>query len=115
MSIILYVHEIIFFTVFSPWMCIANINPTSITIFWKFNALNVNNYTYKVAWERFDSEECPIKHRGNITTNGTTTYAIQDLEEYSEYNISVRPVGHATEVAKIVETKQAGQNKIASK
>ena len=46
--------------------------------------------SYEVMWQRDTSGECPNEDEGSATiTDGSTSYTITELEEYSNYDITV--------------------------
>ena len=64
-------------------------------------------------WQRDTSGECPEQDEGNTTiTNGSTSYTITDLEEYSTYMITLTTVnffGDATRNTTVALTQEAGK------
>ena len=63
-------------------------------------------------WQRDTSGECPEQDEGNTTiTNGTTSYTITDLEEYSTYTITLTAVNffsNATSNTTVALTQASG-------
>ena len=46
--------------------------------------------SYEVMWQRDTSGECPNEDEGSATiTDGSTSYTITELEEYSSYIVTV--------------------------
>ena len=72
----------------APSLVIVNISTdTTLSISWTSGGSLVK--TYEVMWMR-DTSECPGVDMGRATiSNGSTIYNITELEEDSNYNITV--------------------------
>jgi len=78
-------------------MPIAKLNPataTTISLSWSVPSGSVDSYM--VTWKRDTSGECPLENRGNRTlTDGYFSYTIEQLEEDSNYTITLTAINAA--------------------
>ena len=79
------------YTVTAPGMPVISISSTTLTtisLSWTIASGTVDSY--EVMWERDTSRECPDVDEGNATiTNGSVSYFNVELEEDSNYTITV--------------------------
>ena len=72
----------------APVLLVDSTTATTISISWTSAGSVVDSY--EVMWQRDTSGECPEQDEGNTTiTNGSTSYTMTDLEEYSTYTITL--------------------------
>ena len=109
---------VLHFSLYSTWsvpgMPIANVSSataTTISLSWSVPNSSVDNYV--VTWKRDNAGECPVKHEGNRhITDGSLSYTIEQLEEDSNYTITLTAVnaaGRAVSVPVTGMTKEAGK------
>ena len=71
-----------------PIVILDEISLTTISISWTIAGSVVDSY--EVMWQRDTTGECPNEDEGSATiTDGSTSYTITGLEEYSNYAITV--------------------------
>ena len=94
-------------------MPIANVSSataTTISLSWSVPNSSVDNYV--VTWKRDTAGECPVKHEGNRNlTDGSLSYTIEQLEEDSNYTITliaINAAGSAVSDPVTGLTKEAG-------
>ena len=72
----------------TPILAVDSTTATTISLSWTSAGSIINNYT--VVWEKQTTEECPNKDGASfVITDGSTSYTITGLEEYSSYDITV--------------------------
>jgi len=90
-------HNLLYSTWLVPGMPIAEVNSvtaTTISLFWSVPSGSVDSYM--VTWERDTSGECPVENRGNRTfTGGYFSYTIEQVEEDSNYTITLTAINAA--------------------
>ena len=90
-------HNLLYSTWLVPGMPIAEVNSvtaTTISLSWSVPSGSVDSYM--VTWERNTSGDCPVENRGNRTfTNGYSSYTIEELEENSNYTITLTAINAA--------------------
>ena len=70
-------------------LTVESTTATTISLSWTSAGSVVDSY--EVMWERDTSGECPDEDEGNTAMTGNfTNYTITELEEYSNYTISVK-------------------------
>ena len=69
-------------------LTVESTTATTISLSWTSAGSVVDSY--EVMWERDTSGECPDEDRNNTSLSGSSTsYTIRDLEEDSNYTITV--------------------------
>ena len=85
--------------------------PTTIQISWTVPGPVVESY--KLIYEGTHLQSCPTNHFGNYSINGgSTSYTITELEEHSNYTVTVTAVNEADSVVSIpvsAMTMEAGE------
>ena len=72
----------------TPILDVDSITATTITLSWSSAGSVIDDYT--VVWKKQTTEERPNDDWASILiTNGSTSYTIAGLEEYSGYDITV--------------------------
>ena len=67
---------------------VSSTTATSISLSWTASSGSIDSY--EITWRKSSSEQCTDDERGNTTiTDGSTSYTITGLEEYSNYSITV--------------------------
>ena len=75
-------------TVQAPILSVKSTTATTISLSWTSAGSVVNSY--EVMWQRDTSGDCPDADDGSTTlTDGSTSYTITELEEFSNYTITV--------------------------
>ena len=87
-------HKYIFHTaaIGQPSVIVNSITATSISLSWSVPRFPMVK-SYEVIWQRDTSGECPDEDKGStIITDGSTSFSITGLEEYSTYKVTVTAV-----------------------
>ena len=72
-----------------PTAMVNSTSATTISLSWSVPSGSEVD-SYEVMWERDTSGECPDEDEGSVTiTDGSTSYTITELEEDSNYTITV--------------------------
>ena len=99
------------YTVTAPGMPVLSISNTTLTIIslsWTTASGTVDSY--EVMWERDTSRECPDVDEGNATiTNGSVSYFNVELEEDSNYTITVTATNAAGSAVSVPVTGMTGE------
>ena len=83
---------------------------TTISLSWSVPSGSVVD-SYEVAWQRDTSGDCPDVDEGSMSiTDGSNSYTISELEEYSDYTITVTATNAAgsSAVSDTAVTGEAG-------
>ena len=94
-----------------PMAKVSSAAATTISLSWSVPSGSVDSYV--VMWERDTLGVCPVEDRGNRTlTNDSSSYTIEELEEYSNYTITLMAINAAgSAVSNLVTrlTREAGE------
>ena len=75
-------------TVQAPIVSVESTTATTISLSWTSAGSMVESY--EVMWQRDTSGDCPDEDVGSTTlTDGSTSYTVTELEESSNYTITV--------------------------
>ena len=101
-------------TVQAPTIGDATATATSIDVSWTIPQSESSYVTsYEVAWQRGTSGDCPDEDEGSMSiTDGSTSYTIPELEEYSLYIVTVAAntaAGSSVSSPKPTMTLEAGE------
>ena len=88
-SVIVHMHTYLFtLTVQAPIVSVESTTATTISLSWTSAGSMVESY--EVMWQRDTSGDCPDEDVGSTTlTDGSTSYTVTELEESSNYTITV--------------------------
>ena len=76
-------------TLVSPTASILSTTDTTLSLSWSVPS-GITVDSYEVMWQRDTTGECSNEDEGSATiTDGSTSYTITGLEEYSNYTITV--------------------------
>ena len=104
-------HNLLCSTWLVPGMPIAEVNSvtaTTISLSWSVPSGSVDSYM--VTWERDTSGECPVENRGKRTlTKGYFSYTIEQLEEDSNYTITLTAINAAGSAVSDSVTRLTGE------
>ena len=92
----------------APVVTVGSTTPTTIFFTWTSAGSQVDSY--EVMWERDTSGECPDVDEDSATISGSSTsYTISELEEDSNYIITVTATNTAGSAVSVLVTAMTGE------